>query len=146
MKMLREATVAAAMLAATAGAALAQAAGTAENGADVFKKCRTCHMIGEGARILIGPPQNELIGRQAGTYAGYPYSALNKAAGENGLVWTEENIFNYLPDPNAFLKKFLTDKGKADLATGATKMPFKLGDEQDRRDVIAYLKKFSPGK
>ena len=25
----------------------------------------------------------------------------------------------YLPDPNAFLKKFLTDKGKADLAIGS---------------------------
>jgi cytochrome c len=40
----------------------------------------------------------------------------------------------------------LTDKGKADLATGSTKMTFKLTDEQDRKDVIAYLKKFSPGK
>src|SRR5262245_42726121 len=99
------------VLAASAGPVLAQQ-GDAENGAEVFKRCRTCHMIGEGARTLIGPPQNDLIGRQAGTYNGYPYSPLNKSAGENGLVWTEQNIFDYLPDPNAFLKKFLTDKGK----------------------------------
>src|SRR5215470_13577862 len=146
MNALRQATIAMALLAASAGVAAAQQGGDADNGAEVFKKCRTCHMIGEGARILIGPPQNGLIGRQAGTYEGYPYSSLNKSAGENGLIWTEENIFDYLPDPNAFLKKFLTDKGKADLAVGSTKMPFKLADDKERKDVIAYLKKFSPGK
>ena len=51
-----------------------------------------------------------------------------------------------LPDPNAFLKKFLTEKGKADLATGSTKMAFKLADEQQRKDVIAYIDKFSEKK
>jgi cytochrome c len=84
-----------------------------------------------------------VIGRQAGTAAEYGYSELNKAAGSNGLVWTEALIFEYLQEPTAFLKKFLTDKGKADLAQGATKMVFKLPDETDRKDVIAYLKKFS---
>jgi cytochrome c len=117
-------------------------AGDPDKGEQVFKKCRTCHMIGDGARTLIGPPQNGLIGRRAGTYPGYNYSTLNKSAGENGLVWTEDNIYAYLPDPNAFLRNFLTEKGKADLAVGATKMPFKLSSEEERRDVIAYLKKF----
>ena len=87
-----------------------------------------------------------IIGRQSGTAAGFSYSALNKAAGENGLVWTNELILAYLPDPNAFLKKFLTDKGKPELATGSTKMVFKLADEQQRKDVIAYLDKFSEKK
>ena len=41
--------VAACVLLGTAGSALAQPAGNAENGAEVFKKCRACHMIGEGA-------------------------------------------------------------------------------------------------
>ncbi len=99
-------------------------------------------MIGEGAKTLVGPPQNGIVGRTAGTIPGYTYSALNKSAGANGLVWTEQNIYDYLPDPNAFLKKFLTDKGNADLAVGATKMPFKLTSDEDRRDVITYLKKF----
>ncbi len=135
--------IAACVLLATAGSAAAQTAGNAENGADVFKKCRACHMIGENARTLVGPAQNNLMGRKAGTVEGYAYSPLNKAAGEAGLVWTEQTIFDYLADPNAFLKKFLTDKGQADKATGSTKMAFKLSDEQDRRDVIAYLKTFS---
>ena len=124
------------------GQAAAQA-GDAKAGEDVFKKCRSCHMIGEGARTLIGPPQNNLIGRKAGTVEGFAYSALNKAAGEAGLVWNEQTLFEYLPDPNGFLKKFLTEKGKPELATGSTKMAFKLSDEEDRKNVIAYLKTFS---
>ena len=71
---------------------------------------------------------------------------MNKAAGENGLVWNDETIFAYLPDPNSFLKDFLTEKGKPELAKGSTKMAFKLTSEKERKDVIAYLKKFSPGK
>ncbi|NJO35600.1 MAG: cytochrome c family protein [Rhodospirillales bacterium] len=145
MKALHEVAIAVIMLVTSTVTSLAQQAGNAENGAEVFKRCRACHMVGEGARNLVGPVQNGLIGRQAGTYEGYAYSPLNKAAGDNGLIWTEENIFAYLADPNAFLKKFLTDKGKADLAVGMTKMPFRLIDEQERRDVIAYLKTL-PGK
>lgn len=115
--------------------------GDAEAGAQVDKKCMTCHRIGPGAKNAVGPSHNGLIGRTAGTAEGYVYSSLNKAAGEAGLVWTEQNIFDYLVDPNAFLKKFLTDKGKADLATGSTKMAFKLASDKERKDVIAYIKK-----
>jgi len=127
------------------GAALAQA-GDVESGQQVFKKCMACHRVGEGAKNLVGPSLNGVFGRQAGTMEGYSYSALNKAAGESGLVWSEALIFSYLEDPNAFLRKFLTDKGKADLAKGSTKMVFRLADEGERRDVIAYLMKASLAK
>lgn len=122
------------------------AAGDAAEGELVFKKCSACHRVGEGAKNLVGPVLNGVIGRKAGTAEGFAYSTLNKSTGEAGLVWTEELILAYLEEPNAFLKKFLTDKGKADLATGATKMVFKLPDETDRNNVIAYLKTFSPAK
>ena len=118
----------------------------AAKGEQVFKQCMTCHRIGPDAKNLVGPVLTGIIGRQSGTAAGFAYSALNKAAGDNGLVWSNELILAYLPDPNAFLKKFLTDKGKADLATGSTKMTFKLADEQQRKDVIAYIDKFSEKK
>ena len=126
-----------------AGAASAQ---DANKGEQVFKQCMTCHRIGPDAKNLVGPALTGIIGRQSGTAPGFAYSPLNKAAGENGLVWTNELIMQYLPDPNAFLKKFLTEKGKADLATGSTKMAFKLADEQQRKDVIAYIDKFSEKK
>jgi cytochrome c len=127
------------------GYALAQdaaAGGDPVAGEQVYKKCLTCHRIGPGAKSLIGPVHNGLIGRQAGTYPGFAYSSLNKAAGDAGLKWTEDNIFEYLPDPSAFLKKYLTDHGKADAANGITKMVFKLPSEKERKDVIAYIKKF----
>lgn len=120
------------------------AGGDPAKGEQVFKQCMTCHRIGPGAKNMVGPVLTGVIGRHSGTYPGYSYSELNKHAGENGLVWSEDTIFEYLPDPSAFLKKFLTDKGKADLATGSTKMTFKLANEQKRRDVIAYIKTFSP--
>ena len=126
-----------------AGVASAQ---DATKGEQVFKQCMTCHRIGPDAKNLVGPVLTGVIGRQSGTAPGFAYSTLNTAAGENGLVWTDDLIMQYLPDPNAFLKKFLTDKGKADLATGSTKMAFKLADEQQRKDVIAYINKFSEKK
>jgi cytochrome c len=128
-----------ALSAATIGSVSASAQDAAA-GEEVFRKCRACHQVGPTAKHGVGPIQNGVVGRTAGTIDGYNYSEINKAAGANGLVWTEENIFAYLADPNAFLKKFLTDKGKADLAGGNTKMVFKLADETDRKNVIAYLK------
>jgi len=131
----------AAVAAVPAGPVMAQdLGGDPTAGAQVYKKCQVCHRIGPGAKNAVGPTHNGLIGRTAGTVEGFSYSPLNKHAGENGLVWTEQNIFDYLPDPSGFLKKFLTDKGKADLATGSTKMSFKLADEKERKDVIAYIK------
>jgi cytochrome c len=131
---------------AASGDALALDGGDPAKGENVFKKCMTCHRIGEGARNLVGPVLTGVVGRQAGTFEGYSYSALNHSAGQAGLTWTDDLIFQYLNDPNVFLKKFLTDKGKASEATGITKMIFKLPSEDERRDVIAYLKKFSPPK
>lgn len=124
----------------------AEAAGDAAKGEQVFKKCTACHRVGDGAKNMVGPVLNGVVGRQAGTIDGFAYSTLNKAAGDNGLVWTEERIFIYLVDPNIFLRRHLTEKGKADLAKGSTKMTFKLASEAERQDVIAYLKTFSPPK
>jgi cytochrome c len=138
----------AAAAAVAGGGACAQdaAGGDATKGEQVFKQCMTCHRIGPDAKNLIGPVLTGVIGRQSGTAPGFAYSPLNKAAGENGLVWSNDLIFQYLPDPNAFLKKFLTDKGHPELAVGSTKMTFHLTDAQQRKDVIAYIDKFSEKK
>jgi len=111
---------------ALAGAAAAQE-GNAEEGAEVFKKCRACHDVGPAAKNKVGPLLNDIIGRKAGTIEGFAYSDANKAAGAKGLVWTEEVMFKYLENPLTFMP--------------ATKMAFAgLKDAQDRKDVIAYLK------
>lgn len=111
----------------SAGVAFAQE-GNAEAGEDVFKKCRACHDVGPDAKNKVGPVLNGLIGRKSGTVEGFAYSDANKAAGEKGLVWTEENFLKYIEDPRAFMP--------------GNKMAFAgLKDEQDRKDVLAYLKK-----
>ena len=54
---------------------------------------------------------------------------LIMAFGEKGATWTEDELFKYLENPLTYMPK--------------TKMAFAgLKDEQDRLDVIAYLKQF----
>ncbi len=128
-----------AIMTGAAAPALAQS-GDPVKGEQVFKKCMTCHRVGDGAKNMVGPVLTGVIGRKSGTIEGYSYSTLNKKAGENGLVWTEALIFEYLADPNAFLKKFLESKGVKEASN--TKMVLKLPSESERRDVIAYIAKF----
>lgn len=110
------------------GAPLASAQ-DAENGADVFKRCRACHDVGENAKNKVGPLLNGIIGRKAGTIEGFNYSDANKKAGSEGWVWTEEKMLEYLLNPRT--------------AMPGNKMAFAgIRDEQDRKDLIAYLKKF----
>ncbi len=115
-------------------------------GKSTFNQCMACHRIGPDAKALVGPPLTDVIGRKAGTYAGFAYSALMKDAGEAGLVWSDAEVSNYLVNPSAYLKKYLTDHGKADKATGSSKMAFMLANEDQRKNVIAYVETFSTKK
>lgn len=117
--------------------------GDAVKGEQVYKRCMACHQVGETAKNRIGPILNDVFGRKAGGVEGFRYSGLNKSAGEAGLVWDKDNIVAYLENPNNFLKDFLKEAGKADQAKGATRMAFRLANEQQRRDVVAYLMQFS---
>lgn len=109
----------------------------AENGEKLFKKCVACHQVGEGAKNRAGPVLTGVVGRAAGTFDSYKYGTGMKAAGEAGLVWDADNLFEYLADPTKFLRAELDDpKAKG-------KMKFKLKKEHQRRDVIAYLGTFS---
>jgi cytochrome c len=121
----------------------ALAAGDADNGKNVFKKCMACHRIGEGAKNLVGPALTGVVGRKAGTAEGFNFSTTMKNAGDQGLVWSEDTIAAYVQDPSGFLKKYLTDKGHPDLYADTPKMTFKLTGDGDIADVIAYLKTFS---
>ncbi len=124
MKLLRFLVAGAAFLA-SAGAALAQDAAAGEK---VFSKCKICHQIGEGAKNMVGPVLNGVVGRPAGSYEGYYYSDANK---NSGITWDEANLKEYLKDPKAKVP--------------GTKMVFPgLKSEDDINNVIAYLKQFGP--
>lgn len=115
----------------TAGAGTAQ---DAEAGKAVFKKCAACHQVGPDAANKTGPALNDLIGRKAGTVDGFKYRPSIVAAGEKGLLWTEEELTAYLEGPTKYLKTYLDD------SNARSSMSFKLKKEQQRLDVVAFLK------
>lgn len=119
-----------------ADAAVTPAAAKAEAGEDyaaftgdpvagkrVFVKCLACHVVTEGQN-RVGPSLYGIVGRSAGSIPGFAYSPANK---NSGITWTEEIMFAYLKNPQAYIP--------------GTKMVFPgLPSGQDRADVIAYLK------
>lgn len=111
----------------------ANAQGVVSDGQAIFKKCSVCHKVGAGAVNGIGPVLTTVVGRTAGTAAGYKFGKSMKAAGEAGLVWDEDLIVEYLANPKKFLKTYLNDK------KAKAKMRFRLKKLQDRQNVAAYL-------
>jgi cytochrome c len=108
-----------------ATASLAQDAAAGEK---VFAVCKACHQIGETAKNAVGPVLNGIVGRKAGTYAGYAYSDANK---NSGLTWDEPTFREYIKDPKAKIP--------------GTKMIYAgLKDEQKISDLLAYLKQYGP--
>ena len=99
-------------------------------GEQVFKKCKACHQVGEGAKKRIGPVLNNIIGNPAGASANFKYSKAMTSAADAGLVWDQASIGAFLAEPKAFLK--------------GTKMTFSgLRNQPDIEAIIAYLKTFS---
>lgn len=113
-----------------AGTGLAQADGDPAEGEKVFRKCMACHMVGPDAENRVGPVLNGVVNRTAGTLEGFSYSDAMIEAGQNGLVWDDATLHEYLEKPR-------------DIVPG-TKMAFAgLRKEEERDDVIAYLETFS---
>ena len=110
--------------------------GNAEDGAEVFKKCRACHDVGPGAKNKVGPLLNDIVGRPAGTIEGFNYSDANKDAGAKGLVWTEDVLFKYLETPLSFMPgtkmAFAGLQGRAG-PQGRDRLPEDVREVSDRR-------------
>jgi len=98
-------------------------------GENVFKKCKACHQVGDGAKNRTGPALNGIVGHPAGAADGFKYSRDMKEAGEGGLVWTEAELKAFLAKPKAYMS--------------GTKMSFAgLRKEADLDAVVEYLKSF----
>ena len=105
----------------------ALASGDAAAGEKVFKKCKACHVV-DAEKHKTGPHLVNLMGRTAGSADGFKkYSDAMKSS---GIVWNEETLDAYLENPKAYVK--------------GTRMAFAgLRKEEDRANVIAYLKSYS---
>ncbi|UWR50324.1 c-type cytochrome [Phaeobacter inhibens] len=96
-------------------------------GEKTFRKCKSCHQIGAGAKSKTGPILNGIIGAPAAHVEGFRYSKAMKAAAEDGLVWDEAELAAFLAKPKTYMK--------------GTKMSFAgLKKDADIEAVIAYLK------
>jgi len=117
-------------------ASLAASAGWSETlgdpvkGAKVFKKCQSCHQVGEGAKNRVGPHLNGIFGSKAGIDPTAKYSKGLIRAGDDGLVWTHETLDAFIENPKALVSK--------------TRMSFRgIKGADDRLDLLAYLRGFS---
>lgn len=109
------------------------AAGDAAKGKEIFATtCGLCHQVGEGAKTLVGPELNGVVGRPAASIADFPgYSEGMKKLGAGGHVWTEEHIDAWISNPKALIPESM-------MAMAFQGIP----DAQQRADIIAYLKTF----
>ncbi|MBK1635339.1 c-type cytochrome [Rhodovulum adriaticum] len=131
----------AAAAAMSAGPALAvDVSGDAAAGEKAFRQCITCHVVvddsGEtlaGRNAKVGPNLYKVPGRHAGQIEGFRYSDSMSQAGENGLVWVEEEFVKYVQDPTGYLREYLGDSK----ARGA--MTHKVRKEDEAVDIYAYL-------
>lgn len=105
--------------------------GDVERGAQLWRKCASCHAVGPGAQHKNGPHLNELFGRAAGELNDYNfYSKPMRRAGADGLVWNRESLDVFLENPKALVSR--------------TRMQFRgVADPTDRADLIAFLRTFS---
>ncbi|MDE2561671.1 MAG: c-type cytochrome [Sphingomonadales bacterium] len=109
----------------TAGGLMSPAFGASpQAGAkDFASQCAMCHTHAAGARSGIGPNLFGVVGRKAGTLAGYSYSSAMKSA---GFDWSSQKLEAYLTKPQQIVH--------------GNKMPYAgLGDAAKRADVVAYL-------
>ena len=109
------------------GSSTGFAAGDAAAGQQVFaSRCSVCHAT-EPSVNKIGPSLAGVFGRKSGTEAGFDYSPALKTA---AITWDEKTLDQFIQNPGADVH--------------GTKMFVSVPGDDDRQNVIAYLKTLKP--
>jgi cytochrome c len=109
------------------GSSTGLAAGDAAAGQQLFAShCGICHATQPGVN-KIGPSLAGVFGRKSGTEAGFDYSPALKAT---AITWDEKELDKFLQNPGADVH--------------GTKMVVSVPGNDDRQNVIAYLKTLKP--
>lgn len=99
------------------------------SGEKVFRKCKACHQVGEGAKNATGPHLNGLMGRTFGAVDGFAYSNAFKSANAEGRIWDEAALAAFLAKPKDYIQ--------------GTKMAFAgLKKKGDQEAIAAFLASF----
>jgi cytochrome c len=92
-------------------------------GEDAFQTCTGCHSVAPDGRSAAGPNLYGVMGRQAGSLDGYPFS---DAFAASDVTWDETSLDGFLADPQGYIPG-------SEMLAGA------VPDDETRSAVIAYL-------
>ena len=128
MKALLRSAILLALAATSTTIAAAPARDEAALGKRLFLRCTACHTVSAKAPGKVGPHLEGIVGRKAGSIAGFGYSPAMKGA---KIVWNEATLDKWLQRPQSVVP------GTTMAFAGLTK-------PEDRKALIAYLKKPTP--
>jgi cytochrome c2 len=82
-----------------------QKIGDPSAGERVFKKCKSCHMVGDGAKNKSGPSLNGVFGSKIGSVDKFKYSKAFKDYSEKNIIWDSETLDLFLTKPRDYIPK-----------------------------------------
>lgn len=99
-----------------------------ESGRRLFQRCASCHTVGPNAVNGFGPQLNGIVGRKAGSVAGYAFSPALRAS---RIVWDERTLAAFIRD---------SDK----VVPGNRMRFFSFMSEKQALEIVAFLAASTP--
>lgn len=99
-------------------------------GEALSRACAACHSFEEGGANKVGPNLYDIVSRPVASHEGFNYSTTLADLGAAGEVWSYEALNHFLAAPR-------------DYAPGTAMSYAGMKDDQDRADMVAWLRTLS---